>query len=436
MLLAASIPAAVWAEDAKLRVTVRRDGQMIPATVMIHPPNAPSGAIPASSQPANQKFTIASGTYDLVVKVDAQGGKEAAWVRVLGVKASGPALKEIPIELADGTLEVTTTDNGAKAEGAVRAFREGAATPVNQGPSGTALVLPPGPYRIEVVLSGASDYPHHATELWIEPKKTARLAEKFETGRLTVGVFRERQPVEALVQLALPGANDFFNYFSAPGTVSLSPGTYDVLVKPKGAVAVEVMRRPRVAVVKGKENKIFFDLTPAKVTAKVIRAGKAVPDADVRVVVAGGEEEAAKQETDGSFRLSPGRYELIAKLPDGDTMRDGPFEVGFGESLARTLEFERGQLTVQATRGKTIAEDAEVFVFRKGAQKPIAQGRSGAILELAPGTYDVKVTAGTETVWREAVKVQKGKPAKVEIAMKPKQGETMPEGDPGLPEGE
>ena len=49
-------------------------------------------------------------------------------------------------------------------------------------------------------------------------------------------------------------------------------------------------------------------------------------DADVRAVLAGGDEEAAKPQTDGSFRLWPGRYELVVKLADGDQMRDGPFQ--------------------------------------------------------------------------------------------------------------
>lgn len=224
--------------------------------------------------------------------------------------------------------------------------------------------------------------------------------------------------------------------------MSLSPGAYDVLVKPKGGVPVEVMRRPRIAVAKGRENKIFFDLTAAKLAVKVVRAGRAVVDADVRVVEAGGGAEAAKPEPDGTFRVWPGRYEVVARLPSGDEARSAPFEAGFGEKLDKVVEFLRGSLVVRALRGKTVAEDAEVSVFKKGAQKPVAQGRAGAILELPPGVYDVKVAAGAQTVWREAVRVKENAQQKLDVELAAGgKGEALPDGDmapppEALPDGE
>lgn len=420
-----------WADEAKLRVSVRRGDSLVPAKVIVLTAKSAVDAPPVATGPANQRFELAAGTYDLLVQAEAQAGAEAPWVRVPAVKLGG-ALKEVAVDLADGKLEVALSDNGKKAEGSVRVFRAGSKTVVQQAEAGAPITLVPGPYRVEVVLSGASDYPARSSELWIEPRKTAKLSEKFETGRLTVGVFRDRQPVEAVVQLALPGATDFFNYFSAPGTVSLSPGSYDVLVKPKGGVPVEVLKRPRVVVSKGKDNKIFFDLTPAQLVVKVLRAGKAIGDAEVRAVQPGGGEEVARPEADGSFKLWPGRYELAVKLPDGEELRDGPFEVGFGEKLSRTVEFSRVRLSVHATRGGAAADEAEVFVFKPGAQKPLAQGRSGAILELPPGAYDVKITAGPETVWREGVKLKEGdKLLRLDVALAAKSSGAEP-----LPEGE
>jgi hypothetical protein len=427
---------------ARLRVAVKRGGQMIPASVQLYPPKAPAEALPSRVEPANQKFNLAPGLYDLRVEIPVPDSKDKAIVRVVGVKLTGTELKEVPVELADGQLDVAVFDNGRKAEGSLKVVRLGSTAVVSQGPTGAPVTLLPGPYKVEVVLSGASDYPARTSEVWIEPKKTTKLAEKFDTGQLTVGVFRDGQPVEALVQLALPGAPDFFNYFSAPGSVSLSPGAYDVLVKPKGGVPVEVLRRPRIAVAKGRENKIFFDLTAAKLAVKVVRAGRAVMDADVRVVEAGGGAEAAKPEPDGTFRVWPGRYEVVARLPSGDEARSAPFEAGFGEKLDKVVEFLRGSLVVRALRGKTVAEDAEVSVFKKGAQKPVAQGRAGAILELPPGVYDVKVAAGAQTVWREAVRVKENAQQKLDVELAAGgKGEALPDGDmapppEALPDGE
>ncbi|MFO0723744.1 MAG: hypothetical protein U1E65_08190 [Myxococcota bacterium] len=426
----------------RLRGILRRDGNLVPGNVALLAPKAPGDAPVLMRAPASQKFQVIAGTYDVVLEVDpAKYGRPAA-VRVPGVVVAPGAVKEVAVELGDGKLEVAAQENGKSAEGAIRVFRPGESTPVGHGPTGNAIALPPGRYLVETVLSGASDYPTHKSEIWVEPNKTAKLSERYDTGRLTVGVFRERQPVEAVVQLSLPGAQDFFNYFSAPGTVSLTPGVYDVNVAVKTDAPIDRLKRPRVTVTKGNDNKIFFDITPAKLSVKVTRAGKNVEDADVKVLFAGGGSEATHAETDGSYRVWPGRYEIVVKLPAGDEARAGPFEVGFGENVNKTIEFSRGMLAVHAMRGKAVAEDAEVFVFKKGAQKPIAQGRAAAMLDLSPGAYDVKIVAGSASIWREDVKIKEAKTTQLEVSFNGAgDGGTLPEGDlapekENLPEGE
>ena len=76
------------------------------------------------------------------------------------------------------------------------------------------------------------------------------------------------------------------------------------------------------------------------------------------------------------------------------------FEAGFGEKLVKTVDFVRGELVVRATRNKAAAEDAEVGVFKKGAQKPVAQGRAGAIIELPPGTLSATKTTLARAAFR------------------------------------
>lgn len=430
---------ALQLQSTRLRVIARREGALKPASVQVLPARAKPDAEPLLTLPANQKQVIAAGTYDLIVRAEAKkdGGRAEALVK--NARVSGKGVTEIAADLSDGKLSVSVTDNGRPAEGAVRVFHPGSKAQAAMGPAGEPLVLAPGPYLVETTLGGVADFPVRRTEVRVEAGKLARLSERFETGRLTVGVFRDRTPVEALVRLTLPGAEDFFNYFASPGTVSLTPGTYDVVVAPKDGVPVERLRRPRVTVTRGRENKIAFDLTPAKLTVRVRRAGKPLDLAEVLVLAAGGGAEAAKAETDGTFQLWPGRYEILAKLPDGDETRDGPFEVGFGEALTRTIEFTRGTLTVHATRGGAVASDAEITVFKRGAQKPVAQGRPRALLELSPGTYDVKVVAGAVTQWLEAVRIKEGKTVRLDVAFAPaRDAGALPEGElaPGLPEGE
>ena len=46
------------------------------------------------------------------------------------------------------------------------------------------------------------------------------------------------------------------------------------------------------------------------------------------------------------------------------------------------------------TENKMKATEAEVFVYRRGAKTPVARSRSHAKIELAPGSYDIKIVAG------------------------------------------
>jgi hypothetical protein len=428
-------------KSTRLRVVAKRDGALVPATVLVLPVDAKIDAPPLTSFPSNQKFTLAAGQYDVVVRLETKNEADRAEAKLSKVKVQGEAVREVTADLSDGSFVVTVSENGRPAEGSVRAFRPGAKLHSGNASAGATLALRPGPYVIETTLGTAADFPSHRTPIWIEAGKTSRMSERFETGQLTVGVYRERKPVEATVRLSLPGAEDFFNYFASPGTVSLTPGLYDVIVAPAIELPVTKLRRPRVSVSKGKENKIAFDLSPARLSVRVRRSGKAVELAEVQVVAAGGGREAAKPESDGSYLLWPGRYEIVARLPDGDETTDGPFEVGFGESLSRTIEFSRGVLTVHVTRGSAVADDAEIFVYRKGAQKPLSQGRPRSLLELPPGSYDIKIVAGAETLWREDVRVKEGKTVRVDVKLSGTDGGSLPEGDlapigDDLPEGE
>jgi hypothetical protein len=219
--------------------------------------------------------------------------------------------------------------------------------------------------------------------------------------------------------------------------VSLSPGTYDVAASP--ASVPDKLRRPRVVVVAGKENKIFFDVSPARVRPRVVRGGKPLDIFDAELREAGGGRVVAALGDDGSIPVAPGRYELVVRLGDGSELVDGPFEVGFGETVERRVEFARGSLTVVGLVGGKASSDAKVLVFRPGAEKPLAETRSGRSLDLAPGTYDVKVVAGPVFAWHEGVKVRDGKPTRVDVPVTGAKGDgagddALPEGD--LPEGE
>jgi hypothetical protein len=160
----------------------------------------------------------------------------------------------------------------------------------------------------------------------------------------------------------------------------------------------------------------------------------------VRVRAAGGGAELGDPDVSGRYRAWPGRYEVQVTLADGTELLDGPFELGLGEKLERTIEVKRGALVADAFRG-TASADAEVFVYRPGAKAPVAKGRAHARLELSPGVYDVKVVSGPEWRWFEGVKLRAGKETRLEARFRPNPGTAPPSGelaplDDELPAGE
>lgn len=428
--------------STRIRARASRDGARVKGVVLVYPRGGDLSGVPLLEGATDRKLLLASGRYDLVVRTDTPRASERAQVRLADFKASGAAIRDVEVDLSDGSLEVSLTENGKAAVGTFRVLLAQGNEGIASGESGTKQMLRPGLYTVETTLSSSADFAKKRSNVWVEPKKTARITERFTSGRLTVGVFREGQPIDAVVHLLLPGAAEFFNYFSAPGTASLSPGHYDVLVDAKVDLpGASALRRPRVSVAAGKENKIVFDLSPARLEVRVTRSGKPVELAEIRVLNAGGGAEAAKAEADGSYRLWPGRYEIVARLPEGDEARDGPFEMGFGERAVRRIDFARGAIIAHVVRGSAVAEDGEVFVFRPGAPRPVAQGRSGARLEISPGTYDVKVTAGSVTEWRQGVRVKEGASLRLDFQVGAGDAGALPEGDLApwkgdLPEGD
>jgi hypothetical protein len=423
---------------ARLRVQSKRSGIMLPAKVQLFPAGSGAGGKPLVELPANQKVLVAAGKYDVRVSLDDPKSPRA---EVLFEKTSigGAKLTVLDADLSDGGLIISAVENGKPASASVRVFPPGSLKDVGIVNAGEELRLPAGRYNVATELRDTSDFATKKREVWIRAGKVIRAVEHFETGTLSVSVTRDGKPVAATVRVALPKAGDFFNHFSAPGTVTLTPGVYDIDVALEGIGGMKAPARPGVKVSRGQSTRIAFDLTPATLAVKVVKSGRPI-DAELRVRAAGGGEDVQPPDVSGRFRLWPGRYEIVAKLEDGEEVIDGPFEVKLGEKLSRTISVVRAMLTVVALRGNHAAADAEIEVFRPGASKPSAKGRSGAKLELMPGVYDVKVAAGPEVVWKEGVRLKTQQVVRIELKAAGAD-EALPEGDltapsDELPEGE
>jgi hypothetical protein len=422
---------------AKLRVEARRNGVLLPADVRVLPPKAIDAA-PLAELAANQSRVIAAGRYDVLVILKDKASPEAETL-LEGVKVGGPKTTVLSADLSDGGLIADVTNNGRGASASVRAFKPGKQKEVGLVETGQEMRLPPGRYTITTELRDASDFATIDREVWIRAGKVTRVQERFTTGQLTVAVVQDGKPVDANVRLAKPGATDFFNYFPAPGTVSLTPGSYDLTIDSKAAGPLERVVEPNVAVGRGSTTKRTIDLTPATLGIRATKNG-APTEAKIVVRTAGGGD-SIEPGADGKWRLWPGNYEIAAELEDGTQQVEGPFPVKLREKLERTVKFERAFLTVRAHRGKTVADDAEVLVYRQGASAPAAKGKPGAKLEVPPGVYDIKVVSGADVVWQKDVKLKKTQFVDVMLPPRADVADDLPEGDlapPGddLPEGD
>ncbi|MCK6545831.1 hypothetical protein L6R52_08180 [Myxococcota bacterium] len=429
---------------ARLRVEARRNGTMLPAKVHLFPAGAlskPSDAEdkPLASLAANQRAAVAAGRYDVLVQLDDPRSPRAE-VLLASANVAASGVVSLEADLSDGGLVASATMNGKRAAATVRAFVPGTLKDLGMIDAGEELRLPAGRYTITTELRETADFTTKRRDVWIRAGQLVRFTEAFESGLVSASVVRDGKPVDATVLLARAGAPDSFNHFAAPGTVTLSPGRYDITIT-SPSLGPLTPPRQSVDVGRGKHARLVFDLTPATLTVRVVKANKPI-DAEVHVRAAGGGADAGPPDVTGAWRLWPGRYELVA-IVDGAEVLDGPFEVKLGEKLARTVTVVRAQLTVIAKRGKSTAADAEVFVFRPGATKPIARGRAGANLEVTPGVYDVKVVAGADQAWREGVRVKAQQTLHVELGAAVAAGadEPLPDGElppPGdeLPDGE
>jgi hypothetical protein len=420
--------------SAKLRVESRRNGVLLPAKAKLMAPGTQEILVEV---PANQTKVVAQGRYDVLVDLEDKASPDAEML-FTGSQIGGKKTTILAADLSDGGLIATVTNNGRSAVASIRASKN--QQDIGVAETGQEMRLPAGRYTITTELREAADFATVDREIWIQAGKVVRLQERFSTGQLTVTVTQDGKPVDATVRLAKPNASDFFNYFPAPGTVSLTPGTYDLTIDSKAAGPLERVVDSGIAVRAGSTTKRTIDLTPATLSARAVKNG-APTDAKLTVRHAGGGE-AVSPEPDGRWRLWPGNYEIAAELEDGTETIDGPFAVKLRDKVERTVRFERALLTVRAHRGKAVADDAEISVYRPGAAKPVAKGKSGAKLEVPPGVYDVKVVSGSDVVWQKDVKLKKTQ--FVDVALPPLKGETkddLPEGDLApptdeLPEGD
>ena len=430
---------SITVKPARLRIMATRGGERVSARVEVFPQSKGPKTTPVAEGNANAKFLVAEGRYDLRITKTSEPAGAYGWLR--GIRVRGPGVTERRFDLADGKVLIGVKLNGKKAGASIRLYSEDGEDEVGEAEPYRAFALPPGRYQAKVSLLESADVSLRVLRFEIAPKKTSKHTVDFTLGTMKVTVRGDRAPLAAQVYVLVPGAQEPFTHFDAPGEVSIRPGTYEVRIEPRKKLPFPAPRRGEVEIRARRTTRVAFDITQATLQARLRKNGRSVVANDIRVVRAGSDEEVGRALPDGRFRLWPGRYEIVAELASGEEVRDGPFEVELGQTVSRTLEITRGVLTVDAFRGTAVAGEAMVNVYRPGAKVPLTTARAGAKIELRPGTFDVKVVAKHEWRWHEGVRIKDGKTTRLEVRFRPRTEAKLPDGEQDplndeLPEGD
>ncbi len=411
-------------QRAKLRVMTRRGGAMLPGEARFYEVGRADIDPPLAEHATNSTAKLAVGRYDVRIRLASSKGRSEILHTKLRVKAGRNP--DLAVDLSNGSLSAAATENGRKAQATVRVLFGGTRKKAIMGETGEELSLSAGQYDVVVELRTAANFATKTPKIWVPPNKNTKVKASFKPGTLRVKVIQDGKPLNAVVRLSLPLAADFFNFFEAPGPAVLSPGRYSVTIEAEGAKALGRVKKGDLIVKAGRTTKVSFDLSQATLRASITKNGRATAGI-VEVREPGGGKLVARIAKLG-VRLWPGRYELVAKLPDGSEKIDGPFEVKLGEKIHRKIAFRRASLRVMAHRGPAPETAAQVLVYKPGAAKPLLKGRHGQEFELAEGTYDIKVIAGADTVWSQGVVVKAKKKLNVSLP-ELADADALPEGE-------
>lgn len=420
----------VKAEAAALKVDARRAGERAPVRVELRLPEVD---VAVGEIEAHRSAWVGKGDWTFRVRLDDEAGTPAATdVRVKRWK-KGRALNVVEADLSDATVRVRALLFGKPAEAAVEATRlaDGYSTPMLDARA--PLSLPPGRHRLTIKLAEAADFATEVEEIEVRPGESKTVNAKFTGGWLDVALTRDGAPLKVAVQLARPGAGRAFNYVQAPGKVLLAPGDYRLWVEGEAAGPSGKIELENARVRLKKTTEVRADLSMGEVRAEV----EGVSDYRSLELRAAGGGAPVPAHGVGSFRVWPGRYELVLTLLDGAERIDGPFEVGLAETVTRAIEVERIRVRFEVADARALVAGGQVDIYRSGAAEPLATAKTGEEVPLSPGTYDLKARSGDgRSQWERGRRLRGGETVRILLPSAPKPPpDDLPEGDE-LPEGD
>ena len=346
-------------------------------------------------------FPVPSGKLHVVARVDADDGTTHSVRGSVDVTAH-PGVKEAcVVDVTDGRITITVTENGKPIDGVVAIRTVGTHERIAELRTGVKAAVPPGTFEVVSQLADGHDFAEVVnTNVVVASNKETRVVVAHTTGGLRARIVaRPPLPAGAHVEVdlyAVPGDKPF-NTIAAADRAKLTPGRYRVVARRLDAPlddGTAVSGETTVQVNARSDATAIIDLTPAMlvVTTTFGGAPRALP---VDMLLNGAEAPVVTRPSDDNgtvrFALPAGTWRARAQLQaaQGTLQVEHTVSVIRGQSTSTKLDLNYGTALVQAFEAG-VAVPAEVRFVGDGTA-PTLTSPAGQEAYLPPGKYKLVV---------------------------------------------
>ena len=353
-----------------------------------------------------EEIAVAPGTYDVRVLFTRSKDNQSIWLDDVVLERGARATHTV--EFGSGELSVEATVGSGAGEVVVYVFESGDQDRIiTSMQPGQPVLIAPGTYDVRIVLTQAAE---ERAVRWrkgipVQTGLQTRINVRFQQGALLVAALNGQQPLpDGAVELTVFRAGDLQREVVAFGLAGsplrLAAGRYDIKATFSASNDKPVIWLEDLAITEDEtlEKTVAFTSGTAVVSAKM-EQGEALDDFQAYVYyyrVGDHQEPVAYAPAPEPVVLESGRYDVRVnhyRSHDRPDIWIRDLFVPPGGRVSRTAVFASGKLLVRAYDAagtELVGDNIFVRVYAAGEDsRPIAVARSGEILVLTAGVYDL-----------------------------------------------
>lgn len=409
-----------WLDEAvnstipyNLRLTTVAGATPIPTTITILK-GGTDQVIKTEKSFGTKSLSLPPGTYDVLIEYTDSPEIKKPQKIISGVQVLEKTSVEQDINFDLGSITVSSIDTYGKLSPArYQIMKEGnKVAELEGGAEATSFFLAPGTYDIVAEQKEMVPEKITLTESGIEVKSGESIEKtfRFQKGAFALkGATTQNVNIPFLFQIYKAGHADQLVASGAMGaeggTISLSPGPYDILfIGQDPAMSANPRTNVTGAVITAAETTEItakFDMGVIKLSAVDGQGNPVQAEFSVRVPTT--REEIGKYQmqdakTPVAVPVPPGTYNIVASstqqvIEPKPTVLLQNVEVSATTPVERVVKFVFGTVRLRGRNAKEQPLDTKFTIFGGGTDEPIASAPPSSdwlIFQIAPGHYDVK----------------------------------------------